>query len=58
MNKVTKQPSRSRELLDPFAPHLCKELCQCMANVAKHLEGVTIRKVIHVKDKRLNLVVG
>ena len=119
VSKVTKQPSRSRELLDrfvrvlaPFAPHLCEELCQRMgntdkvapvawpahdpallvedtvtmpvqvngklrakltlprgadqatvqaaadANVAKYLEGVTIRKVIRVKDKRLNLVVG
>ena len=28
------------------------------ANVAKYLEGVTIRKVIHVRDKLLNLVVG
>lgn len=28
------------------------------ANVAKYLEGVTIRKVIYVKDKQLNLVVG
>ncbi len=121
VNEVTKQPSRSRTLLDPFvrvlapfAPHLCEELWQRMghtdtiayvewpshdpallvedtvtlpvqvngklratltlprgadqatvqaaaaadANVAKYLEGVTIRKVIHVKDKLLNLVVG
>ena len=28
------------------------------ANVAKHLECLTIRRVIHVKDKRLNLLVG
>jgi leucyl-tRNA synthetase len=121
VNEVTKQPSRSRGLLDPFvrvlapfAPHLCEELWQRMghtdtiayvawpahdpallvedtvtmpvqvngklratltlprgadqatvqaaaaadANVAKYLEGATIRKVIHVKDKLLNLVVG
>jgi leucyl-tRNA synthetase len=121
VNEVTKQPSRSRELLEPFvrvlapfAPHLCEELWQRMghtdtiayaawpahdpallvedtvtvpvqvngklratltlprgadqaavqaaaaadANVAKYLDGVTIRKVIYVKDKLLNLVVG
>ena len=31
---------------------------QAVENVARHLDGKTVRKIIHVPDKLLNLVVG
>ncbi|MDH5589634.1 MAG: leucine--tRNA ligase [Gemmatimonadota bacterium] len=50
---------RGTIVADPGADQeACVALAHAEENVARHLEGVTLRRVIHVPDRLLNFVVG